>query len=320
MGFDWTADVYTWWTALGKPLLRLVFALTVSMLLASIIEACNWTRGVARVAAPLVRIGRLRDLSGAAFSLAFASSFAANAILAEGYEKGELSQKELYLANVFNSLPVYFLHLPGMALVAVSVLGGVGMLYVGLTLLAAVLRTAAVIVWGRLFLPPLPPGCVSCRLDEYAPATWHEALQRSLRRFYKRIPRILYITVPVYICVLVLQGPVEALVRKYMDALPFMKPQTLSVVLLYIAAESASAVTAAGALLDSGSVGWREMVLALLAGNLLSTPMRAFRHQFPAYAGIYRPRLALCLIMVNQSLRVASLLVVGVLFYLCTLV
>ena len=38
-----------------------------------------------------------------------------------------------------------------------------------------------------------------------------------------------------------------------------------------------------------------------MVGNILSTPMRAIRHQLPAYAGFYRPALALRLILPTRA-------------------
>jgi len=71
----------------------------------------------------------------------------------------------------------------------------------------------------------------------------------------------------------------------------------------------------AGALLDAGTLPVRDVVMALLVGNILSTPMRAFRHQFPYYAGIFSPSLAGRLIVYNQLLRVGSLVLVGAVYY-----
>ena len=59
----------------------------------------------------------------------------------------------------------------------------------------------------------------------------------------------------------------------------------------------------------------RDVVLALMVGNILSTPMRAIRHQLPAYAGFYRPALALRLILANQGLRAVSMAVVTLLYW-----
>jgi len=56
----------------------------------------------------------------------------------------------------------------------------------------------------------------------------------------------------------------------------------------------------------------------LLAGNVLSAPMRAVRHQFPFYAGIFQPKLAAELITYNQIFRIGSIILVGVFYYFLT--
>jgi hypothetical protein len=94
-----------------------------------------------------------------------------------------------------------------------------------------------------------------------------------------------------------------------------LHPQSLSIVVLQLGAEASVALAAAGALLDAGTLGYREIVLALLVGNVVSSPLRAVRHQFPYYAGIFSPRLALELIVYNQGFRVVSLILVGTGFY-----
>jgi hypothetical protein len=63
-----------------------------------------------------------------------------------------------------------------------------------------------------------------------------------------------------------------------------------------VAAEFTAGLAAAGALLAAGSMSSREIVLALLVGNILSSPIRALRHQYPYYAGIFKPGLAAQLI------------------------
>ena len=94
-----------------------------------------------------------------------------------------------------------------------------------------------------------------------------------------------------------------------MSWLGWLSPKALSIVVFGMAAEFTAGLAAAGALLSAGELPVREVVLALLLGNLLSTPMRAFRHQFPYYAGIFKPALAAKLIMYNQAFRAVSLVV-----------
>lgn len=101
----------------------------------------------------------------------------------------------------------------------------------------------------------------------------------------------------------------------HMEWLAFLKPQAMGIIVLHLAAELGAALGAAGSVLQTGGLEARDVVLALMVGNILSTPMRAIRHQLPAYAGFYRPALALRLILANQGLRAVSMAVVTLLYW-----
>lgn len=88
----------------------------------------------------------------------------------------------------------------------------------------------------------------------------------------------------------------------------------MGIIVLHLAAELGAAL-GAGSVLQAGGLSPRDMVLALMVGNILSTPMRAIRHQFPSYSGFFRPALALRLILANQGLRAASMTVVTIVYY-----
>ncbi|MFK4763695.1 hypothetical protein ACI3L3_02805 [Desulfobaculum sp. SPO524] len=308
------------WNGLGWPLCRLIFYISLGLMIGNLIEALNWTRAVARVAEPITRIARLKDVTGASFSMAFFSGIAANTMLAEAHEKGTLSDKELMISNLFNSLPTYFLHMPTLFFITVPFIGSAAVVYVSLTLGAAFLRTAFIILLGRLVLPPLPPGCVTCRLDEQRSAGWREALKKTWSRFKKRIRKILRITVPIYIAIYLLNrygafGVFEDFLAEHVSFFSWLPTEALSIVVFHVAAEFTAGLATAGALIQEGALTTREIVLALVLGNVLSSPMRAFRHQFPYYAGIFKPRIALRLIAANQTLRVVSIITTGTLYY-----
>ncbi|MFP5220753.1 MAG: hypothetical protein ACLGSA_00530 [Acidobacteriota bacterium] len=312
--------IETIWHSTAWPILKLLGALSLSLLAANLVETLNWTRFLARFARPLIRAGHMQDIVGASFSMAFFSGMAANTMLSEAHQQGRLSDRELVLANMFNSLPTYFLHLPTMIFVTVPFLGRAAAVYVGMTLGAALLRTLGIVLAGRVLLEQLPEGCVECQLPERGP-TWREALSKSWKRFKKRITKICLITVPIYAAMVALNswGAFAAAERFIADNLSFLdwlSPKAASIVVFGMAAEFTAGLAAAGALLNAGDLPQKDVVLALLLGNLLSTPMRAFRHQFPYYAGIFRPALAMKLIVHNQSFRAASLLVVGVGYYI----
>ena len=100
-----------------------------------------------------------------------------------------------------------------------------------------------------------------------------------------------------------------------MALLGSLKPESLGIIVLYMGAELGAAVVAAGSVLHSGGLSTQDVVFALLVGNVLSTPLRALRHQLPAYAAYFQPRLAAKLVAANQLLRAASILAVAWLYH-----
>ena len=313
----------TLWQGLLGPLLRLVFFVSLGLLIGNLIESLNWTHRVARIASPLVRRAHLSDITGASFSMAFFSAVTANTMLSEAYEQGEISRQELIFANLFNSLPTYFLHLPTLFFLAVPMLKGVAFIYVGLTLIAAFLRTVCILVVGRIMLPGNKEHCITCRLDENKVSNLSEALHKAWLRFQKRIKKILLITIPIYTAVFLLNrfglfALLEEWLAGHVISLSWLHPESLGVVALQLTAEISAGLAAAGALLDNGSLEARQVVVALLAGNVLSAPMRAVRHQFPFYAGIFQPKLAVELIIYNQIFRTGSIILVGIFYYFLT--
>jgi len=308
------------WQGLGWPLLRLVFFISLGLMIGNLIESLNWTHGVARLASPLVRIAHLSDITGASFSMAFFSAVTANTMLSEAYEQEEITKQELIFSNLFNSLPTYFLHLPTLFFLAVPLIKGVALIYVGLTLFAAFLRTVCILFVGRVVLPGNKEHCVTCRLEENRVNSLEQALGKAWFRFRKRIKRILVITVPIYTAVFILNrfgmfSLLETWLARHIKLLAWLHPESLGVVALQLTAEISAGLAAAGALLDNGSLEARQVVLALLVGNVLSSPMRAVRHQFPFYAGVFQPKLAVELIIYNQAFRTGSIILVTIFYY-----
>lgn len=309
------------WSSLGWPLLRLLLGLAVGLLVANLLEALRWTRHLAGFAAPLARAAHLREVAGASFSLAFVSPAAANGLLSESHTAGELSAHELMLANLFNSLPAYLVHTPTIFLLTWPVLGMPAVVYVGLTLLAAVGRTGFTIVLARRLLPPPPSGCAACGgLDDAPRGHWNTALRKAWKRFLRRLPKLIFFTAPVYALMFFLQkngwfAVAEAWLAAHTSWLSFLKPQAMGIIVLHLAAELGAALGAAGSVLQTGGLSSKDVVLALMVGNILSTPMRALRHQLPSYAGFYRPALALRLVLANQGLRAASMVIVTTFYY-----
>ena len=191
------------------------------------------------------------------------------------------------------------------------------------------MRTLLTVGLGRLLLPPLPsekekkadPGCTppgSC--SPLSAAFWRKGLDSALKRFRRRLPRLLYMAVPIYVLMFFLQRAglfeaAEAWLAEHAGFSGVLRPEALGVIVLYMAAELGAAVAAAGSLLHGGGLGTPEVVLALLVGNVLSTPMRGLRHQLPSYAAYYPTALAIKLIVINQGLRALSMIAMTAVYW-----
>ncbi|MBG0791772.1 MAG: hypothetical protein H0S80_14875 [Desulfovibrionaceae bacterium] len=320
MGLDLSWPVL--WNGLFWPLIRLTFFISIGLLAGNLIEALQWTRYAAKLAEPLARRARLKDISAASFAMAFFSGVTANTMLSEAHDRGDISDRELLLSNLFNSLPTYFLHLPTIFFIAAPFIGSAAAVYVGLTALAAVIRTTAIVFAGKFLLPPLEEGCLPCRLDEMEKRRKRSsALRKTWDRFLKRLPKVLYLTCPIYTLFFVLKqlGLFTWLQEAMAGSVPlftFLPPEALGIVAFHMAAEFTAGLAAAGAMMTDTALTQTQVVLALMLGNVLSSPMRAFRHQFPYYAGIFRPRMAVKLILCNQLTRGLTIALVGVAYAL----
>jgi len=315
------------WSSLIWPLIRLLCFISIGLLVATFIESLNWTSKIATLARPLIKLGNLSDTAGASFSIALFSGISANTMLAEAYEKKQIDKKELILSNLFNSLPTYFLHLPTVFFITAPLIKGAAFIYVGLTFGAAILRTFSIVILSRYLLPPqqkTTPETENTTKGEKTGIDWKGALDKSLKRFKKRIRKIIRFTVPIYILIFLMHrtgifNNLERVMADYLSFLPWLTPQSMGIITLHIAAEFTAGLAAAGALLQEGSMTYREVILALIVGNVLSSPIRAVRHQFPYYAGIFQPKMATELIIYNQIFRVGSLMLMGAGYFVVTM-
>ena len=308
------------WRRLGKPLLRTLGLVCLGLLAGHLIEALGWTRRLSRLASPLTKRAHLPAQAATAFAASFVSGITANAMLATAWREGRLDNRQLILANLLDAaLPAFFLHLPTTLLVAYALLGWLALVYFGLVLLAALLRTLAVVLAGRMLLPD-PPAEAGSTPPKAAP--WREVWPGLAAKFLVRLRRLLLIILPVYLVVFLLaQGGFFTWLTQVLAGWVSSRViplEAMSVVMFAVVAEFTSGLAASAALLHSGGLSWQAVVIALLLGNVVATPVRALRHQLPHYMGIYEPWQGGKLLLIGQSARVASILLVTALFILVT--
>ena len=306
------ADLTHLWQHLGWPLARLLVLLGVGLMAALLIESLNWTGKIAALARPLTRFARLPQTAAASFSLCFFSGMAANTLLAEAYNEGRITKRELILTNLFNSLPSNLTHLPTTFFIMAPIIKGAAFVYLGLTVGAALGRTLLVGLVSRLVLAgqATPPAEAAQSGQKRG---FRSAWANTKKRFRKRMQKIALWTVPIYILFYCLNSAgFFAAVQRFMAAhlswLDWISPQAVGIVGFQALSEFTAGVAAAGALLEAGSMQAHEVVLALLAGNVLASPLRALRHQYPYLAGIFKPALAAELIAWSQCFRALSII------------
>jgi hypothetical protein len=297
------------WRRILWPILRLTFFISLGLFAGQVIEGLGWTDRLAVTARPFMRRAHLPPPMGAAFTTAFVSGTASLSMLMAFHREGRMSRRELILAVLLNTFPSFFLHLPTTFFVLLPLVGRAGLLYLLLTFTAALVRFVAALAASRLLLPPSEGGEAAAAGP--AGRSWRGVLAETAGRFRARIVRILMIVLPVYILVVIAQDAglfvwLRVLMAERVTAFP-IPIEAFSVVLFSLVAEFTSGYAAAGALLESGALTVTQTALALLLGNILAAPVRALRHQLPAYMGIFTPRLGLGLMAASQAFRMLSL-------------
>ncbi len=302
------------------PLGRLLAVIAMGLAVGQVIESAGWTDKLGILGAPLFRFARLGPHCSAAFSAAFVSGTAANAMLYDFWKEGKISRYQLMMTNLANQLPAYFLHLPTTVFIVLPLTGWAGGLYFILTFLAAILRLAVVLLWGH-WRPAVPANQAGEKKEARRNLTAWTAVRDAVRKKLPgRLVAVITYVVPVYIVVFLLNsaGLFEWTQQRLVHwaAWRFIPMEALSLVVLSFAAEFTSGFAAAGALLREGVLTTQQAVLALLIGNVVAFPIRALRHQIPRLMGIFAPKLGLQILVLGQGIRVASLILVGMAYYM----
>lgn len=307
--------VHKLYRQLASPLLRLLIYMGAGLLVGQAIESLGWAARLGGLAAPLLRWGHLRRECGASFTAAFFSGIMANTMLITLYQEGKISRREMTLTYLLNSaLPVYLLHLPTTFFIILPLVKEAGLIYLGLTLSSAVLRTAVYLIYARFRLMAAPGG------ESAAAGTVQERKEGLAReiwgKFRQRFTRVILYTLPIYLFIFILNdGGFFKWLRDVTAshiAVGFFPMEAASVVIFSVATEFTSGMAAAGAFLQAGTLTIHQTVLALVLGNIVATPIRALRHQLPSHMGIFSPKLGTEYLLLSQGLRLASLVLVAV--------
>jgi hypothetical protein len=305
-----------------KPLARALLFMGLGLTVAMFIEARGLSRRLGRLAAPLTNWARLPRAAAASFTLALVSGPAANGLLSEALERGELRPRALAVANLLNgSWPTFIVHLPSTLAVAAALAGRAGLAYTAVMFAAATLRLFGASALGRLLLPAAPgrppgPG------DEEASKPWPEIWPGLKTRLRRRLLALISVAAPVYYLITLAAHLGFFIWLKEIAALHFpdffLPAEAAALVIFAFTSEFSSGFAAAGALIENSSLTVPQAAAALVLGNIIATPIRVLRWQLGAYMGFFQVRLGLALITLNQLFRVLSLILALAAFWFLT--
>ncbi|KUG20650.1 putative cobalt transporter in sulfate-reducing delta-proteobacteria [hydrocarbon metagenome] len=286
-------------------LLRTVPIVIAGVLAAELLVALRIVDRIARVARPITSFSHLPPECGASFMMAFISPQAADAMLVDYHHQHFIGRRELIIAALLNSFPSIVMHWRYLIPVYAPLLGIYGMIYFFLLMAVGFFQTAIVMVAGRMLLPS--PGD---REHQAAPSrsasSWRIVATVTLAASARTLRRILVIMVPtiVFVAFLIQVGFFDALAA-YMEGVSRYFPvpaEGLGVIAAkfgsYIAAASV-----ASALLASGDLSGRDVVITLLVGNLLSSLVMSMRWFGSFYVAIFGPRLGTEIMLISASIR-----------------
>ena len=305
-------------TRLGYPLLRLMLFILIGLVAGQVIETLGWTRSLSVVARPFFRFGNLGERCSAAFSTAFISGVTANAMLHDFYTEKKITKKQLFLSNFVNQFPAYFLHLPTTFFIVLPLTGNAGFIYYVLTFLATLLRTFLFLLYGRFTIREKDSTATDMK-SEQQKINRGRLVQTLWEILPARVIKVAVFVLPIYIAVFMVNSLgffklANEFIARHV-AITIIPIESLSVVILSFAAEFTSGFAAAGALMDAGLITVKQTVLALVIGNILAFPVRALRHQLPRYMGIFSPKMGAEILLLGQTFRVLSLMIVGAVYY-----
>jgi len=276
----------------------------ISLLVIGALDKLGVFKKISVLSMPIVRLFRLPKELAPLIAVAMASPVGAYVMLAK--------QSQVNMAALFLIAPFGFLHdivrffIP----TALSALGPVAMYYIALMMLKFFVYATLCFAAAKLYLRSNAPLLIETRLER---VSWRAVFRNAIRIWSKVTIRMAAITA--IIAVLDSAGVFKVL-GVFLNSL-FTLSVAGAVILTAAAVNSLSATYMAGAFLARWEVAVKEALIALFAGQLISTLLVHFRIQLPQSIGLFGVKIAV--IFTIYSLIFSELATIAVLMVLLML-
>ncbi len=292
----------------SRSLFKLLTLVGIAAFVGAVFEYKAWSRFAAFMVKPLIKFGRLPDVCGVALVTAIFSNNAANTLIANSYEEGNITRREMIISGLCNSYPAMVSHSLRILFPLLSAIGIAAIGYYSFTFGIGLLMTFAFLLYSRLSSKHDPEITVDAQtIPGKRDYSWTEVTKKSLKRAGKLLLRLLYITVPIYFMVAYMAK--NQLFNFWKELIPdsiqhWLTPETMAI----LAARLGGLVNAAGVaseFLNQQQITHWQIVLAFIIGNVITNPIRTIRRNLPAAMGIFPGRNGLLIVLILQSLRLA---------------
>ncbi|MBI9091655.1 MAG: hypothetical protein JEZ12_20795 [Desulfobacterium sp.] len=248
---------------------------------------------------PVARLANLPSESAVSFLAAVGSMIAAHTMAAQFHADHKISDRELILTGILNTVPFHFKEILTFQLPIVLPLLGprLCLIYIAAFWLTGLIKLGVVLLWGRLWLPkkirsddafetmacdPMDRDCTPRSLGRLLVDTWD-----ARKKMYIRMITLLGI-VTMAIQVLMNSG-----MLKWFEAVIVPVTSLFDLPAAVVGPISAYAfsptvgITYMSNLLNQQVVSDYQAIISLLAGGLLMIPITRLRRTLPRYIAIY---------------------------------
>ncbi len=248
---------------------------------------------------PVAKLANLPSESALTFLTGIGSMIAAHTMAAQFYQDGKLTDRELMITGVLNTVPFHFKETLTFQLpVVLPLLGSqLCMIYIAAFWMAGLIKLGFVIAYGRIKIQkkhgqpdafdslecdPTDPDCIRRSFVQILTDAW------NLRK--KMFSRMIILLAAVTLIVQLLMNSgmmlaFEKLIRP-MTSLFHLPPAVVGPVSAYILSPTVG-ITYMSNLLTEQSVNQFQAIVALMAGGVLMIPVTRLRRTLPRYIAIF---------------------------------
>ncbi len=278
---------------------------------------------------PVAKLANLPSESALTFLSAVGSMIAAHTMAARFHQDGKLTDPELMLTGVLNTVPFHFKETLTFQLPIVLPLLGAElcMIYITAFWLAGLIKLGFVVVYGRLRMAPQADredafDRLSCRMDdpdcvrepfvEIAKNAW-----RLRKKMFFRM--VLLLAIVTLIVQLLMNSGTMQMIEKLilpLTRLFSLPPAVVGPVSAYIFSPTVG-ITFMSNLMGENMVTGFQAIVALLAAGLLMIPVTRLRRTLPRYMAIFGMKNGAVICGVTTALSMSSrvIVLIGVLIF-----